>query len=182
MSLDEIASPTWWITSVVAGVTLKILANYVQSGLEKIVSKGSSAWTSRSRKAKELHVQLVAELQTDAALRERVFQREMRLRSKALMAMGLVILSFVGTVGARVGNLAAHPIVYNITSSVQITDRQIVSALFMLSATLSLFMLMRNISEARNASNALIEAFNATRKKSRNDFKAVLPTIKTHND
>ncbi|VWD22585.1 hypothetical protein BCO18442_04032 [Burkholderia contaminans] len=98
------------------------------------------------------------------------------------MAMGLVILSFVGTVGARVGNLAAHPIVYNITSSVQITDRQIVSALFMLSATLSLFMLMRNISEARNASNALIEAFNATRKKSRNDFKAVLPTIKTHND
>ncbi|KVP31907.1 hypothetical protein [Burkholderia ubonensis] len=162
MTLDDLASPTWWVTTVAAAIALKVAANYVQLGLEKAVSKGTSAWANRSRAAKEQYEQLVADLRVDATLRERQFQREIRLRHKALLSMGFTIVGFVGMVSVRFAD-KTHPVMINLGSSTQIPDYPVFAAMFALLTTVGMLAIIRNVNKAQYVANALIAAFDGAK-------------------
>ncbi|WP_174934817.1 hypothetical protein [Burkholderia lata] len=87
MTLDELASPTWWGTAVVGAIALKVVADYVRMGLEKVASKAVSAWASRSASSKARFDQRVLAMRSSRLLRDVYQQLEARYRSYAILTL-----------------------------------------------------------------------------------------------
>ncbi|QVN14798.1 hypothetical protein [Burkholderia sp. LAS2] len=95
MTLSELSTPTWWLTAVAGAVALKVLSDYTKFGIEKALSKGLSAWSSRSKASRERFDKTVKFLQSSTEARELHFQREIRMRSIATYA--LILSAFCAT-------------------------------------------------------------------------------------
>jgi hypothetical protein len=82
----------WWITVVVAGVVINILAAYLKPRLDQIGGWFSRSWTSRTkRRAHERQVR-IDRLARDETARWAAAQEEIRSRFQELSALGLMIL------------------------------------------------------------------------------------------
>lgn len=96
MTLDDLASPTWWMTAVIGAVAIKVVADYVRTGITKLTLGGYAAWSSRTALAKADHDRQVAKLRTSSELREIYFQRECRLRHRAsFFLIGMVFTAVI---------------------------------------------------------------------------------------
>ncbi|WP_321928980.1 hypothetical protein [Burkholderia cenocepacia] len=96
MTLDNLTSPTWWVTAVVGAIALKIASDYARQGLEKLVSSVFQAWRRRSETAKEKFDRTTKELAVDSEMRERYYRREIRYALIAIMCFVMGSFSMAG--------------------------------------------------------------------------------------
>lgn len=108
MTLNELTTPTWWLTAVAGAVVLKVLSDYTKVGIEKVISKGLSAWSSRSKTARDRFDTTVNALRSSGELREDYFQREIRVRSLATQALILSVLCAIFFVVIYLFYIAPH--------------------------------------------------------------------------
>ncbi|WP_321861032.1 hypothetical protein [Burkholderia cenocepacia] len=112
MTLDNLTSPTWWLTAVAGAIVLKIVSDYARQGLEKLLGKFFKAWTQRSKAAKERFDRTVDRLATDDDMRIRYFQRETRFMLLSILSsvLGVFALGCWITIITLKGQSAdAHP-------------------------------------------------------------------------
>ncbi|WP_060036921.1 hypothetical protein [Burkholderia sp. MSMB1078WGS] len=110
MTLDDLASPVWWTTAVIGSVAIKIVADYVRTGITKLALKGYAAWSSRSALAKADYDKRIEELRESSVLRELYFQREVRARHRASFFMtGALFSGLLVTLIRMQYKLAALP-------------------------------------------------------------------------
>ncbi|MCM2537737.1 hypothetical protein NDN94_07830 [Burkholderia glumae] len=95
MTLDDLTTPTWWLTAVIGAVVLKVISDYTKTGIEKAFSKGQSAWSSRSKASRERFNAEVDYLRSHREIREIYFQRELRIRSQANFSLLMSSLSAI---------------------------------------------------------------------------------------
>jgi len=71
--IEELANPIWWITVVIAGIIVNIMASYIKVKLDKTISKASSWWTNKSVKRKEIEAQKLEELKSSKVARYKAY-------------------------------------------------------------------------------------------------------------
>lgn len=67
--IEELTNPIWWITVVVAGIIVNIIAAYGKTKLDRTISKTSSWWTNKSKERKQIEVQKLEELKSSKVAR-----------------------------------------------------------------------------------------------------------------
>ena len=90
MTLDNLTSPTWWVTAVIGAVVLKVIADYAKKGVDRVLALSFAAWNARSQAAKKRTALLVLALQNDFEFRQHYWHRETRNR---LLSITLLLLS-----------------------------------------------------------------------------------------
>ncbi|KUZ78610.1 hypothetical protein WI38_12400 [Burkholderia ubonensis] len=108
MTLDDLTTPTWWLTAVIGAVVLKVISDYTKTGIEKALSKGLSAWSSRSKASRARFEADVRHLRSSREVREIYFQREMRIRSQSTFLLIISVLSVATLVLYYLFELAPH--------------------------------------------------------------------------
>lgn len=68
---DNITSPSWWFSVVIAGILVSLAAAYIQKGLDRPLSKLSSVWRKWSDEVKANEAATLQRLKQDA--QERYF-------------------------------------------------------------------------------------------------------------
>jgi len=134
MTLNDLTTPSWWLTTVAGAIVLKIVSDYTRMGIEKLLSKGLSAWSSRSQRARERFALDVARLRISRELREIYFQRESRHRSLSIytLLVSIFCISMVVVYDLTAGgpSLAALANVPALTFRAALSTKVAVLALF----------------------------------------------------
>ncbi|KWH34162.1 hypothetical protein WL99_06080 [Burkholderia cepacia] len=86
MTLDNLTSPSWWVTAVIGAIALKITSDYVRQGLEKLVSSVFRTWNQRSKVAKDKLERTALMLASDSEMRARYYRLEIRYSFLAIMS------------------------------------------------------------------------------------------------
>ncbi|HGL4261971.1 hypothetical protein [Burkholderia dolosa] len=94
MTLENLASPTWWLTAVAGAIVLKLVSDYIRLGLEKLVGKSFEAWAARSEASRARFASTVARLTASRNLRDQYFQREMRMWNVSILLLLISIFNY----------------------------------------------------------------------------------------
>jgi hypothetical protein len=88
---EMLSTPEWWISVVIVGIAVNILSGYVKLPIDKLLSRTSSWWASRSAtRAAERHLRVQA-MRGDPMLRLETAFWELRFR---ITYIGLMVVAF----------------------------------------------------------------------------------------
>ncbi|CEO39091.1 hypothetical protein [Photobacterium kishitanii] len=88
----SLTSPVWWISVVVVGILVSVIAAYIKESIDKILSSIFKAWKLNVEQRKNKHIELVKKVQEcDRTLFLLGFE-ESRFRQRSTL---LAILSFM---------------------------------------------------------------------------------------
>lgn len=95
--VEALSSPVWWLSVVVAGIVVNLVAAYGKPYIDKLLAVTSSRWRARSNAAKEKRERFIAQLRSDPNEFQYQSVRELRFRIQAIYALliGVFILVFV---------------------------------------------------------------------------------------
>ncbi|WP_321849680.1 hypothetical protein [Burkholderia diffusa] len=155
MTLENLTSGTWWLTAVAGAVILKIIADYIKKGIDKIFVKVSDAWSSRTAAATQRFDRLVAKLKGNPELREWYFQREVRFRHRTTQGM---IFGLIGIVGLTTIVLADTIKPAYSSSQPWWQTMAVIAGAYALFSTVALYAAMSSHTKAANIARALNKA------------------------
>lgn len=101
--LDDFSSLRWWVSVVAAGILVNIVAAYLLVALDRLGSKASIGWATRTAAKADQRARLVARLREDPEARIMWAFAEMRSRVWA------VICLLVGLAGMGLSETKAGP-------------------------------------------------------------------------
>ena len=101
--LEALTSPVWWVSVVIAGVVVNLVAAYLKPRLDGFLSATSSRWRTTSAAARERREQFLTQLQSDPAEFHYQQMRELRLRAQATFALLLGVFFLLFTVNLLPG-------------------------------------------------------------------------------
>src|SRR5438270_4750812 len=87
---DDIASPAWWMSVVIAGLLVNLLAAYLKSPVDRLLSHSSSRWRASSEKRREKRNQLIERLRQDADFKATMLAWEFRLRMNTVLSVAII--------------------------------------------------------------------------------------------
>jgi len=92
--ITEISKPVWWISVVIAGIVINLLAAYIKSSLDKLLPKTFSYWRNISVKRKASWLKRIDEIRHNEEIKKKVLTSEIRLtlRSINMLLLGIFIL------------------------------------------------------------------------------------------
>ena len=106
--LDMIGTPVWWVTVVVAGIVVSIVASYLRDFLDNWLSRVSAWWRGKSEKAKEEERRYVVKLQESQSYFSLYVIICLNLRTWAVMWMVIGSTCYTGALVATGAPVAAQ--------------------------------------------------------------------------
>lgn len=79
-----LGSPAWWVLTIIFGLMVSVLANFITRRLDAFFAKWSKAWRENSEKRNDAFMQKAWELAKDDEAMRVEWEREVRHRLKAL--------------------------------------------------------------------------------------------------
>ncbi|KAG8153076.1 hypothetical protein [Burkholderia catarinensis] len=104
--LQNLHSPSWWLSVVTVGILLSVVAAYATRGLDRLFRYFGKKWADRSEKSKDKFARKVAVLQQSPEARAAYFREEVRYRHTAIF--GAVVATFLLGLLAAVSIIDSH--------------------------------------------------------------------------
>lgn len=89
--ISELASPKWWVSVVVAGIVINLVAAYIKPSFDKVFSSFSSWWRNRTNSKNEEREKYIKKLSNDPHLQVMESLDELRQRNRSVYALVLGI-------------------------------------------------------------------------------------------